>query len=278
MNKLSKQYSHLRYILALFISFLIISTPSFSQDISTSSDIFSLCKCSRCSSWLFEINNPLPHTDLPYNGEKNRTAGFYKLQSVPMDHFLDQARLLKFADTENNKITNRVKPPPHGGRIAGEILCGFAGSLVLGYAGVVLGRSTVEDNGWFSGLAETILGYTIGATIGSTLGVYLIGCIGGETGSFGATLVGSLLGDALGWGIILTQSEISWIITIIPAIGACIGFNLTRRYKTSHLSRAALVNFSEGQMHLDIPMVSFQPNPHGGKTIDWNINLLNVEF
>ncbi|MBN1271863.1 MAG: hypothetical protein JXB26_06280 [Candidatus Aminicenantes bacterium] len=128
MNKLSKQNSHLGYILV--VSFLIVSTPSFSQNISTSSDIFSLCKCSRCSSWLFEINNPLPHTDLPYHAEKNRTTESHKLQSVPMDH----------------------------------------------------------------------------------------------------------------------------------------------------LSRAALVNFSEGQMHLDIPMVSFQPNPLGGKTIDWNINLLNVEF
>ena len=80
-------------------------------------------------------------------------------------------------------------------------------------------------------------------TLGSAIGVYVAGDSGfddPETGSFPATLAGSILGSAVGFGLITASGLITdefgkrlfWH-SLCATIGATIGFNMTRRYKPS---------------------------------------------
>jgi hypothetical protein len=110
-------------------------------------------------------------------------------------------------------------------------------------------------------------------SVGVYVGVFLVGNIGNETGSLQATGNGSILG--LFGGIagsvvvaILSDGLPDIFLIVGPAIGATIGatigFNMTRRYKSLPASKNVLINFSDGQMSLAIPTVSFQPDPYVG--------------
>ncbi len=121
-----------------------------------------------------------------------------------------------------------------------------------------------------------VIGWSLGASIGSALGVYIVGNIGDETGSIGATFRGSILGMGLAWAAILLRTPLAYISVAAPPILACIGFNNTRRYKFSSSSGRALLNFREGQMTLGIPTVYFQPDTFGRRAL--NISFMNVEF
>ena len=101
-----------------------------------------------------------------------------------------------FADVEN-KAQRGEKPPLSGGRITGEILVGGVGGIVGGLGGGFIGAGVARE-GYPNELVGFIIGGSIGYTLGSSIGVYLVGNTGGETGSFLATLGGSLLGFGLG--------------------------------------------------------------------------------
>lgn len=126
------------------------------------------------------------------------------------------------------------------------------------------------------------LGASIGYPIGSALGVYIVGDTGDETGSFVATLCGSLLGASLSYAAILLRilpSPLSYVsFFAVPPICACIGFNMTRRYKSSPSFGTALLNFRGGQMTLGIPRVYFQPDTFGRRALNLNVYLVSVEF
>ncbi len=71
--------------------------------------------------------------------------------------------------------------------------------------------------------------------LGSSIGVYLVGNIGNETGDFLATLGGGILGGLAGIFIftaIIKDLDNGAVVLVGPPIGATIGFNLTRRYKS----------------------------------------------
>jgi len=135
--------------------------------------------------------------------------------------------------------TNNIK-------IVGEILAGGLGGL----AGVVVPLAVID----FPSSKAEVLGYdflTVFCTypIGSAIGVYLVGSIGNETGSFAATLGGSLLGEVAGIMILEWYSEYvrSWY-TLVPIflaapIGATIGFNRTRKYTSPSATKAAPIRF-----------------------------------
>jgi len=160
-----------------------------------------------------------------------------------------------FADVEN-KAQRGEKPPLSGGRITGEILVGGVGGIVGGLGGGFIGAG-VAGEGYPDELVGGIIGGSIGYTLGSSIGVYLVGNIGNETGDFLATLGGGILGGLAGIFaitaiikdynvVVLSNFYWSWAVVLVgPPIGATIGFNLTRRYKSppasdSQMSPAAL--------------------------------------
>jgi len=149
------------------------------------------------------------------------------------------------------------KPPLNVGRIIGEILAGVATGIATGLAGAFIGLFVggfvnalgVHAEEWAAGV---ILPYAMGGTLiaytlGCPIGVYLLGKRGNKTGSFLATIAGSILGTVT-WLCVfyigpLVIARFIMIIArfimivglpILPLggpIGATIGFNLTRRYK-----------------------------------------------
>lgn len=135
---------------------------------------------------------------------------------------LNQNYILKFNDVES-KEENIKKPPLNVFRITGEICTGFGLGILTGLASFAVVYFIREKEKvsevWVLHLDELDAASLIGGyIIGSAIGVYHIGNMGSETGSFITTLLGTILG-ACAW--------------VIPApIGATIGFNLTRKYKT----------------------------------------------
>ena len=97
----------------------------------------------------------------------------------------------------------------------------------------------------------------LGWLVGVPVGVYLVGNTGNETGSFLATLGGSF---------------------ILGPIGAAIGFNMTRRYKSLPASGNALINFREGQMGLAVPTISFYPDRYARGAFTQRVDLVKVRF
>ncbi len=140
------------------------------------------------------------------------------------------------------------KPPLSFLRITTEIATGG----LLGYGIVKLGLDNLEG--------DIGMGYVIlvgGYIVGNTLGVYIIGNIGDETGSFLATLVGSLSGMLLGFvgSSITNDSSVSSIFFLAcPALGATYMFNNSRRYKLSHNS-SALINFKKDGARFAFPII-----------------------
>ncbi len=138
------------------------------------------------------------------------------------------------------------RPPLSPVRVAGELLAGGIGGLA-GFAPpliLCIGAETSE------GLWPA---YCLPVTypLFTTAGVYLVGCIGDETGSFLATLAGSSLGAVAGiivfvGGLEVFESDtlLPYIVlttSLLPSAGAVIGFNLSRKYN-SHADSGTEMN------------------------------------
>jgi len=180
-------------------------------------------------------------------------------QAPMLPQLSDQTYLLRVNNVEP-KEQRSEKPPLSGDRIAGEILAGGAGGIAVGFAGMFIGSKLAGCRYGLFGRDEcsplgAITGGLIGYPLGSAIGVYCVGNIGNETGSCLATLGGSILAlGVLGLGarVILaytpsdglSQDLAIYCLFASPLIGATIGFNLTRRYKSpSAESETALINF-----------------------------------
>jgi len=161
-------------------------------------------------------------------------------------------------------------------RIGGEFAAGGAGGFIVGIIGGGIGARLDNSNDCFWGSC-LFPGFLIGYPIGAAAGVYLIGNIGNETGSFWATLGGSILGWILALEVIDTSSHDWGLILVAAPIGGIIGFNLTRRHDLP-LSETVLINFREGRMSLDVPTVYFQSNSFGRKASIQKIYLAKVDF
>lgn len=208
--------------------------------------------------------------------------GFQPAISVklPNRKLSNRTYLLRINDVENKERTG-VKPPLDAGRIVGEVLVGG----VLGFGGGYLGlRIAFYQAGNIYG-PHLVVPLLVGMTIGSSLGVYSIGTVGNETGSYGATFLGSVV--ATGMAIMLitaveknSPSEwIGWIgLFTLPTLGGVMGFNLTRRYETSPVPETAFINFRDSQMSLGIPTISFRLNPFDKGNFIQSVELVKVEF
>lgn len=142
------------------------------------------------------------------------------------------------------------KPRLDAARVLGETVVG-------GYAGIggfILGRYVAENAAELGGARnETTLrrlGY-VGGVVGGGLAtagvVYAIGNIGDQTGDFDATYLGTGVGFVAALGIAKMvlgpegrpregmSTSAKWatanIIALLPAVGATIGFNSTRRIR-----------------------------------------------
>lgn len=154
----------------------------------------------------------------------------------------EKAELQAEIEQERTKRNHRIdeKPPVSLARIIGEFLAGVAG----GFAG--LGVVLIL---WFSfsfvafrHLGEwaeipvficMLLVAAVTHSLGSAIGVHLVGNIGNETGSFAATWGYGFLGGIAGIGILCALGRLSVVPEFLGApVGAIIGFNLTRSYKS----------------------------------------------
>ncbi len=147
----------------------------------------------------------------------------------------------------SNLLAVEAKPPLSEIRITGEILAGGVGGILIGVGGCLIGAEYEKykyGEGEYRGLWSALFVAPIGYTLGNAIGVYLVGNIGDETGSFLATLGGSILG--LGVGVVLALSADSFneraaFPTFVASSSICatIGFNLTRRYNSPPATRTA---------------------------------------
>lgn len=143
-----------------------------------------------------------------------------------------------------------AKPRIEPARVAGQVVLGG----YSGIAGFVIGRFAAEGISGAVGIendtAMRQLGF-VGGVIGGGLAtagvVYGIGNVGDQTGDFNATYLGTGVGFIAAVGIARMvlgpegrpregmSTSARWatanIIALLPAIGATIGFNSTRRFK-----------------------------------------------
>lgn len=129
-------------------------------------------------------------------------------------------------------------------RIVGEVLAGsatgFVGLLMAGGVGFAIHQALDPCGTSFCNAGGGIVGAEIGLVVAAPIGVYLVGTLGDQTGSFGATMLGSLAGGAAGTAIALTGIATSQEVVMGlgigvaiagPLVGSVIGFNFTRRYE-----------------------------------------------
>ena len=180
-------------------------------------------------------------------------------------------------------IAGAEKPPLNNGRITGEILAGGTGAFALGALGGYIGL----ELDWGEDLdflfpESSAIGIFAGCTLGSAVGVYIVGNIGNETGSFLATLGGSIVGMLAGLGSGLLDEEDLSIFTILagPHVFATIAFNMTRRYDSPPKLATALINFKDGQMSFAAPcmQLQFARLPSGHIEADRIVRLMNAQF
>jgi hypothetical protein len=169
-------------------------------------------------------------------------------------------------------------PPLNRNRIWGEILAGAG----IGF----IGGKAIENTGYGGNMAGIVI-LGVGVPIGSAIGVTIVGSIGNEKGSFNRALAGSYLGifaGALTTAFMNRGEEPNYtlnqfIIYTCSAIGATIGFNSTRRYKTPPAeTETGILNFNEGQMSLAAPRMYFRPNPFVRADLVQTIDLVSMRF
>ncbi|MBL8996748.1 MAG: hypothetical protein KJZ74_07315 [Gemmatimonadales bacterium] len=140
------------------------------------------------------------------------------------------------------------KPRLDAVRVGGEAL----GGAYAGIGGFVIGRYVGMEIADMVGVEHDVTrrraGYAAGMVTGAfaTAGaVYLIGSMGDQTGDFNATLLGTGVGYVAAVGIAQMfldpdgrprsgmSTRMKWtainVVALLPAIGATIGFNSTRR-------------------------------------------------
>jgi hypothetical protein len=124
-----------------------------------------------------------------------------------------------------------LKPPPSRGiRALGEAGLGFAGGLVVGFAGALLGVGIgAASNDPWAALGGGVLGALVGATAGIPLGVMIGGKLMDGNGSLLATIGGEAVGILLSIGLTALSRDGAGAVSflILPVAGAVLGYELT---------------------------------------------------
>ncbi len=195
------------------------------------------------------------------------------------------------AKTEPEKSFVFAKPDPvDPGKIVGEAFAGSSGALLFGVLGAGLGYALTFDRNrgdWFnmSGVPGAVVGYALTSNLGCALGVYLIGNSGGEKGSFGAALGGSITGSLVGGGLVLLLYKANhnaespalyyFIAAAAQTTGAVIGFNHSRKKKVQ-VPLGSLLNLKDGKLSLAIPKVKLLTESK--RLTGYKLNLFQAKF
>ncbi len=134
-------------------------------------------------------------------------------------------------------------------RVAGEVAVGTYAGIGGYFLGSAIGNHIAgrwpDQNEHTTAFITTGFAYT-GAAFATAGGVYAIGSMGDQRGSFSATMLGTGIGAGVGWVLDRTlftpnrdesavASQRRWAETLVnsllPSIGATIGFNSSRRFK-----------------------------------------------
>ncbi len=222
-----------------------------------------------------------------------RNIGINKAMSLNIVGFdnqddKDSNQLIQESNGPGEPIKNNKKPPLNGRKIMGEISAGVLSGFIVGGIGGLIGvllyiyidpRESEDPWNKAFGIYEWMdSGIFIGYALGSAIGVYWVGSAGNETGSFLATLGGSILGFAVGFAhTYYYHDENAILVFVNPPIFATVAFNLTRKYESSSNSSAALINFKDGNMNLAFPIVYCKPDSYNGKLI-YSMDLVRVKF
>lgn len=179
-----------------------------------------------------------------------------------------------------DKMQEILTPPLDNGRIMREFFAGVTGGILgsigFAYAGAaVIGPHGGED----PGLIGAVIGTLFGATVGSSIGVQIAGTAGDETGSYGATLLGSTVG-MLTFLLIHPDPDNApfWIgLYTLPTVGGIIGFNATRKSQTTSEFGTGLINFRNGQLNLAAPTIYLHRHPSTGRLVQ-TVDLVRLSF
>lgn len=142
------------------------------------------------------------------------------------------------------------KPRIDAGRVAGEAIGGAYAGIGGFLIGRELGNIASDAVGVESEVTRRNVGYATGfavSTLATSGVVFGIGSIGDQTGDFDATLLGTSVGFIAGAGLARVlfgpsvtpdpgmSTRMRWAtvnaLALLPAIGATIGFNSTRRFR-----------------------------------------------
>ena len=244
------------------------------------------------SDRLISANISDPH-EYNYFSIDNRSDGL--AENLSLTQFLVSKSFIErhsrtlgsFREMRSDLDSGRPSMPPlKAGKLELEFLIGGAsgvvGSLILGFLG---GAITNRNDDPWSELNGFAVGMVLGTIIGSSIGVEIVGSYGDETGTYWATLLGSTGGMAASLIYIalrVREDSAEWfdwaMIYALPAAGAVLGFNLTRRYDTPPASGSALLNFEDGQIIFTVPDFCLHPNPFIPGDYLQTVQLLNVRF
>lgn len=107
--------------------------------------------------------------------------------------------------------------------VPAELIAGTVGGAALGAAGAYILASTCRPDQGLGTLiclaAAAMIGYVIGVPIGSTMGVNIAGALSGVRGNFLLSVLGAILGEAIGIGIAEVFGEPSESVGVIMALG-----------------------------------------------------------
>lgn len=181
----------------------------------------------------------------------------------------------RFQTTGDQKETSGSRRPPlKAGTVAKEALfgigAGFIGLMAGGFFGVAI---TGGDAGWFEPDTTVGAAAATGYFLALPWGVYLTGREAGQSGSLLATYLGAAAGSLIAVAVPSFGTAL-----LLPAAGACIGFNLTRRYRSAAQAGTALLNYKDGRMDFGFPLFSAAPESMKKGSFRWRINLASIEL
>ena len=187
---------------------------------------------------------------------------------------------LKMYDAQRNSI-----PSLKCSRVASQVIFGSIGGIVGIVGSIGIGRLLSagnqsgperHDDAEHRGMAVIL---SIGSTLGSAMTVYGIGTIGDQTGSFWATLGGSIVGGLIQYSVLSTNSEtpIQFATFPLQAALATLAFNWTRRWDKDTHSRE-LMRIKTDKWRADLLSLNLIPVFSSGDKIGWQLNLVNITF
>jgi hypothetical protein len=177
----------------------------------------------------------------------------------------------------------RQKPPVTVGKIIGESIFGALGSILGGVVGIRLGLLVNDQQ---KGSEDPYypaahVGYIFGSVLGNSGFVYLLGSDARTQGSFSATFVGSLIAS-----LPLFLFVDSWLFglyavtlgVVLQDIGSIVGFNASRRYKSTCEYQTSLITYQKGHLRFSIPGISIDTDPFHEHALIRTLDLLEIRM